>query len=145
VSSNVRAGIANYTGGARAARIFQQRKPVAQLGDGALLVYEGTFDLKPIVTEQRFQTAMEGWGKSPYAVIAEVEEIAASDPQNARSHYFLCDVYGLSGRFQDAERECNIGLDLDYANPAANLAEAKQRELTLKLNGLRIYHPHQTH
>ncbi len=142
VSNNVLAGLESYAGGARVLPVFAGRSPVAKLGGSALLVYEGTFDLKPLVTEQRLQAALSNSESLP-ELASEIEAVVASDPMNARTHYILCDVYGASGQNEAAERECNLGIDLDYAQPGTNLIEAKQREKTLAVNGLRIYHPHQ--
>ena len=142
VSSNVLAGIHEYAANERGAEIFAKLTPISKLGGSALLVYQGTVHLNPIVTEQRLEAATSDPSRGLPWITAEVESIVASDPDYPRGHYVLCDIYGLSQRYQDAERECNIGLDLDYQHPTGGLINAQQHEKTLEVNGLRVYHPH---
>jgi hypothetical protein len=142
VSSNVVAGIAPYVGGVRAGRVFQDRTPVAQLGGGALLVYEGAFDLTPIATEQELQEVKKVWLEDRYKGLAEIKKIAAADPSSSGAHIMLCDAYWLTGDFQDAEPECNLGLDLFYALPGYDPGTARQRESIMRANEIAIYREH---
>ena len=143
VSTNVVDGVSLYAGGRRGAQVFENHKPIAKLGGGALLVFEGTFDLTPIATEQRLQKALELWRNDQRQGMQEIQSIVAADPQSANARYFLCDAYFLMDQFQDAERECNLGLDLHYANPAADPAMAKEREAIMRANGMHIHNRHQ--
>ena len=137
ISSNALAGISDYTGGLHARRIFDGRTPVARLGGSALLVYEGDFDLQPLVTEQRLDRAIASWGQDPGVAVETFESIAASDPENARVHFVLCNLYAMIGRRQDAEAECNRSLEADGRDPLYT-AEAERTKATMKLNGLEV-------
>jgi hypothetical protein len=143
VSSNVIDGVAPYLGGARTGQIFKNRAPMAELGGSALLVYEGTFDLTPIATEQRLELVKKVWARDHQEGFAEIEAIVASDPTSAGAHIFLCDAEWLTGQFAEAEQECNTGLDLFYALPGYDPGTAKSREDIMRANGISIYHSHQ--
>lgn len=105
VSSNVVDGVVKDLGLA-SARVFRNLKPKAILGGSALLVYEGTFDLTPIIAAQhvkRIGTDVH----TPPEVLEEALTAIKLDPSNMLAHLRACQAYAYMGQAENAQVECD--------------------------------------
>ena len=70
-------GVTWDSGGVRAGRIFRELTPKDQIGGSAFLVYEGTFDLSPIIAMQHL-ARIGADVHEPLAVLEEAKIAAGS-------------------------------------------------------------------
>jgi 4-amino-4-deoxy-L-arabinose transferase-like glycosyltransferase len=106
VSSSIVDGVVLHVGGVRAARIFRDFTPKAHLGGSALLIYEGTFDLSPIIAAQH--VARIGLDvHEPRAVLEEAQIAARFDPANSTAYLRMCQAYLYLGQRDDARSACS--------------------------------------
>ena len=91
---------------------FQQLKPDAMI-DYGVMVYHGTFDVKPAATLSRVQNAYEllRSGKTPEA-LALVREAVAIDPQDLNSQTALGNVAAAMGQKDEARTAWTAALAL---------------------------------
>ena len=106
VSSSAVDGVTWDSGGVRAARIFRELTPKAQIGGSAFLVYEGTFDLSPIIAMQHL-ARIGADVHEPLAVLEEAKIAAWLDPENALAYLRMCQAYLYLGQRDDAQSACN--------------------------------------
>lgn len=139
VSSNFIDGV-ELGGLDRAARrVFKDLKPTAKLGGSALLVYQGTLDLSPLVAFQLlYQAKIVGEG-DPQLSLQYAEKAAALDPSNGDAHVVMCGSYHALGQDDKAEQECNIGLNLVRKDPQYGPQQIKYLEDFITNKGLKIY------
>ena len=111
VSSSVVDGILSFDGGVRASRIFRHLTPTAKLGGSALLVYEGTFDLRPLVSATLVRRNVDP-SFTPQEKMARARWAAEIDPNNPDAYMIMCNWSKRFGDTAAAETECNAGLRL---------------------------------
>jgi len=115
VSSSVVDGIVSFDGGVRASRLLRELIPVAKLGGSALLVYDGTFDLRPLVSATLVRrNADPRW--SPQEKMKRARWAAELDPNNPDAYMILCHWSKDLGDYAAAQQECNTGLHLILAD-----------------------------
>jgi 4-amino-4-deoxy-L-arabinose transferase-like glycosyltransferase len=120
-------------------RVFKDLKPTAKLGGSALLVYEGTFDVEPIVAFQLLQQARTAGEESPQLALDYAQKAAALDPLSGDAHVVMCASYRTLGQTTRAEQECNRGLALVRNDPQYGPEQIKYLEEFITKDGLRIY------
>ncbi len=123
-------------------RALKDIKPTAKLGGSAVLVYEGTFDVGPIVAVQLLfrarQIGDEGDQNEPL-VLELAQQASKLDPLNGDAHVVICGSYHILGQDDKAERECNLGLALVRKDPQYGPQQVKYLEDFITRNGLRIW------
>lgn len=105
------------TYGTRSAAMFKDRQPKKKLGGSALFVYDGTFDMTPIVAAQRLKLATSIGPRNPQYAINQATEVLTFDPKNGAAHAVLCYAYTALGNPEPAERNCNAALELMRQDP----------------------------
>ena len=120
-------------------RVLKDIKPTVQLGGSAVLVYEGTFDVSPIVSSQLVFRARQEGSKDPNLTLKDAQKAAKLDPTNGDAHVVMCGSYHALGQLADAERECNLGLELVRKDPQYGSEQVKYLEQFITNKGLRIY------
>ena len=136
VGSSLMNGIGRY-GDLGTRRTFAGLKPTAKLGGSALLVYEGTFDLSPIVAAQLLVRARGE--QSPQAALALAQRASTLDPLSGYAHAVMCRGYVKMGLIGKAEEECNVALSLIRQDPRYGPEQVKYVEEFMSGKGLRIY------
>lgn len=139
VSSSMVDGVGVRAVSSETRRVFKDLKPVAKLGGSALLVYQGTFDLSPIVAAQLVHDAREKGEADPRVALDNAKRAVALDPSNGEAHVMICASYRGFGQLQEAEQECNIGLSLMRQNPKYRPEQIRRLEDFITRNELRIY------
>jgi len=120
-------------------RVFKDLKPVAKLGGSALLVYQGTFDLRPIVAVQLLYQARALGEQDERRTLALAQQAAELDPINGDAHAVMCGSYHALGQDDQAEKECNLALALIRTNPKYGPEQMKYMEQFITSKGLKIY------
>ncbi len=142
VSSSMVDGIGVRGASVQTHRTFQGLTPTAKLGGSALLVYQGTFDVSPIVAAQLLVRArtLGALGEENEPLVLELAQQAAKlDPSNGDAHAVMCGSYHALGQDDKAERECNLGLELVRKDPQYGPQQVKYLEDFITKKGLRIY------
>ncbi len=103
--------------GPRSADIFKGMQPKAKLGGSALFVYQGTFDLTPMVSAERLKLASSRGPREPLFAIDQAQQVLLFDPQNGMAHAVLCYAYATIGDRNAAEEHCNLALKLIQQDP----------------------------
>lgn len=116
VSSMLVQGVMNPYG-ARSAALFNGMQPKAKLGGSALFVYDGSFDLTPIVAAQRLKLAASMGPRDPQFAIREATDVLAFDPNNGHAHAVLCYANAALGHQVLAEKECTLAVKLMQNDP----------------------------
>jgi Dolichyl-phosphate-mannose-protein mannosyltransferase len=138
VSSSMVDGIGVRGASVQTRRAFAGLKPTAKLGGSALLVYEGTFDLSPIVAAQLLAKARGIGDQDPEAALELAEKASALDPLSGDAHAVMCGSYDTLGQTAKAEQECTIGLSLVRKDPQYGTQQVKYMEDFIARKGLRI-------
>jgi hypothetical protein len=123
-------------------RALKDIKPTAKIGGSAVLVYQGTFDLSPIVAVQLVFKArkMGERGEQNEQVVLELAQQAAKlDPSNGDAHVVMCGSYRALGQMEKAEQECNLGLSLVRQDPQYGPEQVKYLEDFITRNGLKVF------
>ena len=142
VSSSMVDGIGVRGAAVQTRRAFKDLTPVAKLGGSALLVYQGTFDLSPLVAVQLLAQARKIGDQSDQneqLVLDLAQQAAKLDPLNGDAHVVMCGSYHVLGQDDKAEQECNVGLRLVRKDPQYGPQQVKYLEDFITRNGLRIY------
>jgi len=137
VSSSVVDGLLQHVGGVRAARVFQDLTPKAHIGGSALLVYEGTFDLSPIIAAQhvaRIGTDVH----APPAVLEEAKIAARLDPENTLAYLRMCQAYLYLGQRDDAQSACNAQLKATKSDLYSSETDRMRVVQMMTVNGLLV-------
>jgi len=108
-SSNVVDGVIMNLGGVRTTGIFRGLRPKAHIGGSALLLYEGTFDLSPVISMQHLARVGVDVDE-PLEVLEEAKIAAEFDRQNALAYFVMCQAYLRLGRRDEAQSACNAQL-----------------------------------
>ncbi len=138
VSSTMVNGVGVGAVSSETRRVFKDRKPVVKIGGSALLVYQGTFDLSPIIAAQLVNDARKKGDRDPEFALDNGKRAVALDPSNGEAHVMICASYRAFGQLQEAEQECNIGLALMRANPKYRPEQIKRLEDFIIRNGFSI-------
>ena len=120
-------------------RALKDIKPTAKLGGSAVLVYEGTFNVGPIVAIQLLFRARQIGEQDEQAVLELAQRAAQLDPLNGDAHVVMCSSYNLLGQIDKAEQECNTGLTLVRNDPQYGPEQIKYLEDFIAKKGLKIY------
>lgn len=143
VSSSVVDGVTWHTGDVRGARAFRGLTPKTQIGGSALLVYEGTFDLSPIIAAQHL-ARIGSDVHEPRAVLEEAKIAARLDPESALAYLRMCQTDLYLGQRDDAEVACNQHLKLTSRDVYSDENDRKRIIRMMTVNGLLVY-PDLTH
>ena len=125
--------------GARTADIFKNVQPKAKLGGSALFVYEGTFDLTPMVSAERLKLASSRGPNDPRFAIDQAQQALLFDPQNGMAHAVLCYAYATSGDRSAAEQHCNLALKLIQQDPYGLENDSMTVKAFMRNHGLQLY------
>ena len=117
VSSSVVDGIIFRSGGALGMRIFQGIEPKAKLGGSAMLVYEGTFDLGPIVAYQYIQRVQTGRIRAMPEVLKTAEAAVRLDPKNSEAWFVLCQAQVNMEMENIAQPSCDMAYQTVIEDP----------------------------
>ena len=141
VSSTLLDGIGIPVVGPATRRTFKDVKPTAKLGGSALMVYEGTFDLSPLVALQLVSEARAALGQrqDPLLALQTAQKAAALDPTLGDAHIVMCASYHALGQAENARRECNAGVELIRKDPQFGPYTTTFLEKYLAKSGLEIY------
>ena len=120
-------------------RVFKDLKPIAKLGGSALLIYGGTFDLRPLVAHQLLVRAREIGETDQQMVLDLARQAETLDPKYGDAHVVMCASYQALGQPKKAEQECNTGLELVRNDPQYGPEQIKYLEDFIAKKGLRIY------
>jgi hypothetical protein len=136
VSSMLVQGVMNPYG-ARSAAMFEGMQPKAKLGGSALFVYDGSFDMTPIVAAQRLKLATSKGPRDPQFAISEATDVVAFDPRNGRAHAVLCYAHATLGQQALAEQECSLALQLMQENSFTTPQDIQDVTKFMRSHGLR--------
>lgn len=125
--------------GARSASLFMGMQPTAKLGGSALFVYDGSFDMVPIVAAERLKLATSMGPRDPQFAISQANQVLAFDPSNGLAHAVLCYAQATLGQQSAAEPECNLALKLMRENPFALAQDTRDVTAFMRQHGLRNY------
>jgi Dolichyl-phosphate-mannose-protein mannosyltransferase len=139
VSSAVADGVGLGRMSAPTGRVFRNQKPMAKIGGSALLVYQGTFDLSPMVAFQRLLRAKTVGDQDPQLALALGQQAADLDPGNGDAHVVMCASYKSLGQIEKADQECNLGLTLVRKDPQYGPEQVQYLENFITRNGLQVY------
>ncbi len=139
VSSSMVDGIGLRGAAIETRRVFKDLKPVAKLGGSALLVYQGTFDLSPLVAAQLLYRARELGEQDQQRVLELAQQAAQLDPSRGDAHAVMCGSYHVLGQDDQAEKECNLALALIRNDPKYGPEQIKYMEQFITGKGLKIY------
>jgi 4-amino-4-deoxy-L-arabinose transferase-like glycosyltransferase len=139
VSSSMVDGIGLRGAAIETRRVFKDLKPVAKLGGSALLVYQGTFDLSPLVAAQLLYRARELGEQDQQSVLELAQQAAQLDPSRGDAHAVMCGSYHVLGQDDQAEKECNLALALIRNDPKYGPEQIKYMEQFITGKGLKIY------
>jgi len=137
VSSNVADGVIPHAGGVRAGRIFRELTPTAHVGGSAFLVYEGTFDLSPIIAVQHVERIGTDVHE-PRAVLEEAKIAARLDPENRLAYLRMCQAYLYLGQRDDAQSACNALLKATKSDIYSNEGDRRRVVQMMTMNGLLV-------
>jgi len=98
-------------------RIFRGVEPTAKLGGSALLVYEGTFDLGPIISYQYIQRILTGRIRNAQEVVETAKAAAELDPKNSDAWSVICETSARFGDKEAAQSACNAAYQTVDENP----------------------------
>lgn len=138
VSASMVNGIGVRGASVQTRRTFSGIKPVAKLGGSALLVYEGTIDVSPLVAAQLLVRARQVEGNEQ-AVLELAQKASVLDPSSGDAHVVMCSSYQILGQIDKAEQECNTGLELVRKDPQYGPEQVKYLENFITQKGLKIY------
>jgi hypothetical protein len=138
VSSMLVQGVMNPYG-ARSAAVFRGMQPKAKLGGSALFVYDGSFDMTPIVAAQRLKLATSRGPRDPQFAITQANEVLGFDPNNGRAHAVLCYAQATLAQLSTAEQECNLALKLMREDPYTVAQDTDDVTGFMRRHGLRNY------
>jgi hypothetical protein len=139
VSSAVADGVGLGRMSAPTRRVFRNQKPVTKIGGSALLVYQGTFDLSPMVAFQRLLRAKTVGDQDPQLALELGQQAADLDPGNGDAHLVMCASYKSLGQIEKADQECNLGLTLVREDPQYGPEQVQYLENFITRNGLQVY------
>ena len=139
LSSAVADGVGLGRMSAPTGRVFRGLKPMAKIGGSALLVYQGTFDLSPMVALQRLMRARAVGDQDPQLALELGQQAADLDPGNGDAHVVMCASYKSLGQIEKAEQECNLGLTLIRKDPQYGPEQVQYLEKFISRNGLQIH------
>jgi len=137
VSSNVADGVIPHAGGVRAGRVFRELTPTAHVGGSAFLVYEGTFDLSPIIAVQHIERIGADVHEPP-AVLEEAKIAARLDPGNPLAYLRMCQAYLYLGQRDDAQSACNALLKATKSDLYSNEGDRMRVVQMMTMNGLLV-------
>ncbi len=137
VSSSAVDGVTWDSGGVRAARIFRDLTPKAQIGGSALLVYEGTFNLSPVIAMQHL-ARIGADVHEPQGVLEEAKIAASLDPENALAYLRMCQAYLYLGQRGDAQSACNALLRVMKNDVYYGEGDRMRIVQTMTVNGLLV-------
>jgi hypothetical protein len=123
----------------RSAGLFKDVLPKAKLGGSALFVYDGSFDLTPIVAAERLKLATSVGPRDPQFAIAQASEVLTFDPNNAVAHAVLCYSHATLGENEVAEQHCNLALKLMRDDPFAGPHDIQDVTTFMRRHGLQVY------
>ena len=123
---------------ARGADIFKDMQPKAKLGGSALFVYEGTFDLTPIVAAELLKLASSKGPRDPQFAIAQAQQVLSFDPQNGSAHAVLCYAHATLGDNAAAEQDCNLALKLMHQDPYTQASDLQGVQAFMLRHGLQV-------
>lgn len=139
VSSSMVDGIGVRGASVQTYHVFRDLTPVAKLAGSALLVYQGTIDVSPIVAAQLLVRAREVGEQDPQQGLELAMKAAALDPLSGDAHAVICGSYHALGELAKAEQECNIGLALVRKDPQYSAEQVDRLKYFISEKGLRIY------
>jgi hypothetical protein len=125
--------------GPRGASIFKGMQPTAKLGGSALFVYDGSFDMVPIVAAERLKLATSKGPHDPQFAISQASEVLQFDPDNGLARAVLCYAHTTLGQQSLAEQECNRALRLMQASPFALAHDTRDVTAFMRQHELRNY------
>jgi 4-amino-4-deoxy-L-arabinose transferase-like glycosyltransferase len=137
VSSSMVNGIGVRGASVQTRRTFSGLTPVAKLGGSSLLVYEGTFDVSPLVAAQTLVRARQIEGNEQ-AVIELAQQAVALDPSSGDAHAVMCGAYHSLGQGAQAQQECDTALALVRKDPQYGPEQVKYLKDFILRNGLQI-------
>jgi len=138
VSSSMVDGIGVRGASVQTRRIFESLKPVAKLGGSALLVFQGTIDVGPLVAAQLLVQAREVGELDPQAALQLAQRASALDPKSGDAHVVICGAYHALGDLTKAQQECDVGLALVRKDPQYGPEHVKYLEDFVLRNGLKV-------
>jgi 4-amino-4-deoxy-L-arabinose transferase-like glycosyltransferase len=118
---------------------FADKQPTAKLGGSALLVYEGTTDVSPIVAAQLILHAREIGNDDPQQALDLGLKAAALDPTSGDAHVITCGAYHTLGDIGKAQQECDLALSLIRKDPQYGPEQIKYLEEFITRNGLQVH------
>ena len=145
VSSSMVDGIGVRGASVQTRRAFAGLKPAAKLGGSALLVYEGSINVSPIVAAQLLVRARTIGDQDPEAALELAQRASVLDPLSGDAHAVMCGSYAALGQMAKAEQECNAGLALIRKDPQYGPQQVTYMEDFISKKGLRIYSPNGAH
>jgi len=138
VSASMVDGIGVRGASVQTRRTFRYLKPVAKLGGSALLVYQGTFNLGPIVAAQLLLKAREVGDQDPQVALELSQKASALDPLSGDAHVVMCGAYHALGDLAKAQQECDFGLALVRKDPQYGPEHIKYLKEFILRNGLKV-------
>jgi len=138
VSSSMVDGIGVRGASVQTRRAFRDLKPVAKLGGSALLVYQGTINVGPIVAAQLLVQAREIGDDDPQQALQLAQRASALDPVSGDAHVVICGAYHALGELDKAQQECDAGLALVRRDPQYGPEQIKFLKEFIRRNGLKI-------
>jgi len=126
-----------------ARRVFKDVKPTAKLGGSALMVYEGSFDVRPIVASQLVVQARSvgEQEQNPQLALEKGTKAVELDSGNPDAHIVMCASYDALGERAKGEYECNVALTLVRNNPRYSPRQVKSLENFINRKGLSVSSP----
>ncbi len=140
VSSSMVNGIGVRGASVQTRRSFSGLTPVAKLGGSALLVYEGTFDVSPLVAAQVLVQARQIEGNEQ-AVIELAQKASVLDPSSGDAHVVMCGAYRVLGQVTQAQLECDTALALVRKDPQYGPQQVQYLKDFILRNGLEVHDP----
>ncbi len=138
VSSSMVNGIGVRGASVQTRRAFSGLTPVARLGGSALLVYEGTFDVSPLVAAQVLVRARQAGEQDPQAALTLAQQASALDPASGDAHAVLCGAYHSLGQQARAQQECDTALTLVRKDPQYGPEQVQYLKDFILRNGLQV-------
>jgi hypothetical protein len=125
--------------GPKTADVFKGMQPKAQLGGSALFVYEGSFDLTPMVSAERLKLARGRGPREPMFAIDTGRQVLLFDPQNHLAHAVMCYAYATLGDRSAAEQHCNLALELIPQDPYGLESDSETVKAFMLEHGLQVH------
>jgi len=138
VSSSMVDGIGVRGASVQTRRAFRDLQPVAKLGGSALLVYQGTINVGPIVAAQLLVQAREIGEQDPQQALQLAQRASALDPASGDAHVVICGAYHALGHLDQAQQECDAGLALVRKDPQYGPEHIKFLKEFILRNGLKV-------